>query len=95
MSALSPLMAPDSTAEPGVFEIRYGSPVRYDSSITPCPSSTTPSTGQVSWGRTITSSPMASDSSGTSSRRPATLRCATEGMRRASASSTEEALRTA
>ena len=46
--AMSPLIAPDRTFEPGVFEISNGSPVRYDSSITPCPSTTTPSTGQIS-----------------------------------------------
>ena len=31
-----PLIAPDSTGEPGVLGITYGSPVRYDSSIDPC-----------------------------------------------------------
>ncbi len=35
INADSPLIAPDSTADPGVLDIMYGSPVRYDSSITP------------------------------------------------------------
>ena len=33
----SPLIAPDSTPTPGPLEIVNGSPVRYDSSIEPCP----------------------------------------------------------
>ena len=37
----SPLMAPENTCAPGALGIRNGSPVRYDSSITPWPSSTT------------------------------------------------------
>src|ERR1035438_7740638 len=47
VSALSPLIAPESTSEPGVLERRYGSPVRYDSSMAPCPSSTLPSNACV------------------------------------------------
>ena len=43
-----------------------GSPVRYDSSITPCPSTTMPSTGQISCGRMSRRSPTATWSSGTS-----------------------------
>ena len=39
VSADWPLMAPERTAEPGVLDIMYGSPVRYDSSMTPWPAS--------------------------------------------------------
>ena len=97
VSACSPFTAPDSTVEPGVFDITNGSPVRYDSSIAPRPSTTTPSTGQISCGYTTTRSSTAIASSAMSStavplpRR----RCAAEGMRRDSAASTEDALRTA
>jgi hypothetical protein len=50
VSAASPLIDPDRTLAPGAFAIRNGSPVRYDSSILPCPLTTTPSTGQISCG---------------------------------------------
>ncbi len=45
---VSPLIAPEITADPRVLVILNGSPVRYDSSITPRPSTTSPSTGQTS-----------------------------------------------
>lgn len=48
--ALSPLIAPESTPEPGALEISKGSPVRKDSSMRPRPSATPPSTGQISDG---------------------------------------------
>ena len=50
VNAFSPLIAPENTSDPGAFGIRNGSPVRYDSSITPRPSTTRPSTGQISCG---------------------------------------------
>ena len=46
----SPLMAPDNTCAPGPLEMVKGSPVRYDSSIVPCPCATSPSTGLISCG---------------------------------------------
>ena len=95
VSADSPLIAPESTVEPGVFEIMYGSPVRYDSSITPWPSTTVPSTGQTSCGKTSTTSPTATSASGTSAIVESCLRWASDGIRLASASSTDDALRTA
>ena len=95
VSADSPLIAPESTVDPGVFDIMYGSPVRYDSSITPCPSTTVPSIGQTSCGKTSTVSPIATSASGTSAIVESCLRCASVGIRLASASSTLEALRTA
>ncbi len=93
--AWSPFTAPDSTSEPGVFDITNGSPVRYDSSIAPCPSTTTPSTGQISCGYTSMRSPTATASSVTSATPAPCLRCAADGMRLARASSTDDALRTA
>ena len=54
----------------GAFGIMNGSPVRYDSSMTPRPSITTASTGQISCGYTISSSPMRTSSSGTSTTWP-------------------------
>src|SRR5580692_4858282 len=87
----SPLIAPEITSDPGVFDTSYGSPVRYASSITPWPSSTVPSTGQISCGSTVSSSPMRISESFTSTRPVVSLRCATLGMRRANASSTDEA----
>jgi hypothetical protein len=40
VNAVSPLIAPEKTSEPGAFGILNGSPVRNDSSMTPCPSAT-------------------------------------------------------
>jgi hypothetical protein len=50
VSADAPLTAPEITIDPRVLVISNGSPVRYDSSITPWPSTTVPSTGQMSCG---------------------------------------------
>ena len=66
-SIVSPLTDPEITVDPGVFDMRYGSPVKNDSSITPCPSITSPSTGLISCGKITTASPTAIVSSGTSS----------------------------
>ena len=57
----------------------------------PWPSSTTPSTGQISCGKTVNSSPMRMSASFTSANSFAFLRCATLGVRRASASNIEDA----
>src|SRR3989338_4223236 len=59
VSAAFPLTAPESTVEPGALSISNGSPVRYASFITPWPSITTPSTGQISCGKTVKVSPIA------------------------------------
>ncbi len=88
-------MAPENTDEPGAFGIRNGSPVRYDSSITPWPSSTTPSTGQISCGKITMRSSTRTASSAMSSTCPSMRRCAADGMRLASACSTDEARPTA
>ena len=72
-----------------------GSPVRYDSSITPWPSVTTPSTGQMSWGKITSVSPTATSVSAMSTMAVPLFRWATEGMRFASAASTDDALRSA
>ncbi len=74
VSADWPLIAPESTVAPGVLDIMYGSPVRYDSSITPCPSNTVPSIGQTSCGNTSTTSPTRRSSNGASSSRESVLR---------------------
>jgi hypothetical protein len=63
--------------------------------MTPRPSTTVPSTGQISWGSTSRRSPTATSSSAISSKEVPAFRCATEGMRFASAFSTDEALLTA
>jgi hypothetical protein len=91
----SPLIAPEITSDPGVLDIWNGSPVRNDSSITPRPSVTTPSTGQMSCGKSASTSPMATSLSGTSTTSVPVRLCAIEGIRLASARNTEEALRTA
>lgn len=95
VSAASPLMAPDSTLEPGIFDISYGSPVRYDSSMVPCPSTTTPSTGQISWGKMIRLSPIAISPREMSVIPENAFRCAVCSMRFARASSTDDARRVA
>ncbi len=90
--APSPLMAPESTPAPTAFDSTYGSPVRYDSSIVLRPSTTMPSTGQVSCGNTTSRSPGATSSRATSVVAPSTRRWARVGMRFTSASSADEAL---
>ncbi len=91
----SPLIAPDSTVAPGPLEMVNGSPVRYDSSIDPCPSMTSPSTGQISCGSTDSSSPTTTRSTGMSSKTGPARRWAMVGTRRASARSTDAACATA
>ena len=52
-----PLMVPPVTRSPGAFSTGIGSPVTIDSSTALCPSTTTPSTGTFSPGRTRRTSP--------------------------------------
>ncbi len=91
----SPFTAPDSTGVPGTFSISKGSPVRYDSSIFPRPSRTTPSTGQISCGKITIMSPIPISGSFTSIMSVPTFRCATCGIRFANLSRTEDARRLA
>jgi hypothetical protein len=63
-------IVPPVTALPGVFSAGIGSPVSIDSSTADRPSSTAPSTGILSPGRTTTRSPTVTDSIGTSTSPP-------------------------
>ena len=65
-----PLIVAPVTASPAAFSTGSGSPVSIDSSTDERPSSTTPSTGTFSPGRTRSRSPTATASSATSSSRP-------------------------
>ncbi len=69
-----PLTAPEITVDPAVLDIWNGSPVRYDSSIEPWPSTTRPSTGQTSCGNTTSTSPTATSPTATSVNAPAVRR---------------------
>ena len=81
-----PLTVPPMTRSPGPFSTGIGSPVIIDSSTALVPSSTTPSTGTFSPGRTRSRSPTWTSSSGTSSSRPsARSRRAVFGARPSSA----------
>jgi hypothetical protein len=55
-----------TTVSPGFFSTGIGSPVSIDSSTAEAPSSTVPSTGTFSPGRTMTMSPTTTCSTGTS-----------------------------
>ena len=84
---LSVLRAPPMTRAPGATGRGMRSPVSSDSSTALSPSSTTPSAGTVSPGRTRTRSPGASSATATvSSAPPGPRRVAVAGSRRASAS---------
>jgi hypothetical protein len=63
-------MVAPTTLSPGSFCTGMGSPVTMDSSMLLWPSSTTPSTGTFSPGRTRSRSPFWTASSGTSSSAP-------------------------
>ena len=65
-----PLMVAPVTGSPAVFSTGSGSPVSIDSSTEERPSTTAPSTGTFSPGRTRSRSPTSTSSSGTSSSRP-------------------------
>ena len=65
-----PLTVPPITRSPGPFSTGIGSPLIIDSSTALEPSTTTPSTGIFSPGRTRSRSPGTTCSSGTSSSRP-------------------------
>lgn len=65
-----PFTVPPTTAAPGPFSTGIGSPDTIDSSTALVPSSTAPSAGTFSPGRTRTRSPGRSAVSGTSSSRP-------------------------
>jgi hypothetical protein len=64
------LMVAPKTFEPACFSTGMLSPVSIDSSTEDRPSVTTPSTGTFSPGRTMTMSPTATSSTGTSTSRP-------------------------
>ena len=76
-----PLIVPPVTRAPGSFSTGMGSPVTIDSSTELRPSTTTPSTGIFSPGRTRSRSPTATLASGTSSSRPSRMRRASFGAR--------------
>ena len=67
------------TVSPGALAMGVGSPVNIDSSTLLLPSSTTPSAGMVSPGRTTTSSPGRSSASGTSRSLPSRSTRAVDG----------------
>lgn len=73
-SAPVPLTVAPITASPLALDTGMGSPVTIASSTALCPSSTTPSTGIFSPGRTRSRSPTWTWSSGTSSSLPSSLR---------------------
>ena len=63
-------MVPPITRSPGCFSTGMDSPVSIDSSTALPPERTSPSTGSRSPGRTITTSPLATCSTGTSTSVP-------------------------
>ncbi len=65
-----PLIVAPVTGSPSTFSTGTGSPEIIDSSIEERPSTTTPSTGTLSPGRTRSRSPTSTSSSGISSSRP-------------------------
>ena len=69
-----PFTVPPVTWSPGTFSTGIGSPVTIDSSMALVPSSTTPSTGTFSPGRTRRRSPGCTWSRGTSSSLPSSRR---------------------
>jgi hypothetical protein len=73
-----PFTVPPVTRSPGPFSTGIGSPVTIDSSTEDRPSTTGPSTGTFSPGRTRSSIPGATCSSGISSSRPSSITCSAD-----------------
>ena len=93
ISAPVPFRVAPITLAPGVFSIGIGSPVSIDSSTLERPSSTSPSTGTFSPGRTRSRSPTCTCVNGMSSSLPsAPTRRAVLGASRSSALSAAEVL---
>ncbi len=76
-----PLTVPPVTRSPGAFPTGMDSPVTIDSSTALLPSSTRPSTGTFSPGRTRSRSPTWTSASGTSSSPAGVMRRAVRGAR--------------